>query len=169
MVDPFIGEIRLIGADFAPRNWALCDGQLLPVNDNPALFSLLGTTFGGNGTTNFGLPDLRGRTPVHPDESAPLQQGWKIGTEQVTLDVTEMGAHTHSCNAQSTLTTKRNPADGSELAQTNYPLYTAPVNLTGMAPDAVTNTGSSEPHNNLQPSSTINYIIALNGLYPTRP
>lgn len=169
MVTPFIGEIRMIGANFAPKNWALCNGQLVLINENPTLFSLLGAAFGGDERTNFGLPDLRGRTPVHPDSSVGFIQGWALGTEQVRLSVTEMGAHTHNCNAQSTTTTKRNPATGSELAQTNYSLYAAPKSLTTMAATAVTYAGSDEPHYNLQPSATINYIIALDGIYPQRP
>lgn len=168
MTDPFIGEIRMIGADFAPKDWALCNGQLLSINENQTLYSLLGTTFGGDGRVTFSLPDLRGRAPVHPDTSAGLAQGTRQGAEQVTLNVAEMAAHTHSCNAQSTPTTKRNPDDGAQLAQTNYSLYTTPENLTSMAQSGVTHTGPGQSHYNVQPSSTINYIISLSGLYPSR-
>ncbi len=164
MSEPFLSEIRMVGFGFPPRGWALCDGQLLPINQNQALFSLLGTQFGGNGQTNFALPDMRGRAPLHFGNG--FTQGQRGGTETHTLNVTEMPLHSHTMSVSA--------VDGSTPIPTgNTPgssvdAYGAPVALVGLRADAVTPTGSGLPHPNMQPSFVVNFIIALQGIFPSR-
>ncbi len=175
MSEPFIGEIRMFAGTFAPRGWALCDGQLLAISQNDALFSLLGTTYGGDGRTTFGLPDLRGRVPVHagsgtgPGLSArPL--GQKAGSETVTLTTQQIPSHAHTpVKASTEPADDSNPA-GKALAATSYDVYiTNPtVGLTDLAAGAVTSVGGSQPHDNAQPFLCVNFIIALVGIYPSR-
>lgn len=175
MSDFFIGQVMMTGFSFAPRFWALCNGQLLPIAQNQALFSLLGTQYGGNGTTNFALPDLRSRTPigyassVDPSWQPPaVQIGQSAGVENVTLLSTNLPAHGHNANASSTNGTTRNP-NGALYASTPVALHgpssgpQVPLN-----PQTVGPAGGNQPHPNLQPYTTINFCIALQGIFPSR-
>ena len=173
-MDPFIGEIIMFGGNFAPRGWALCDGQLLDIASHSALFSILGTTYGGDGRTTFGLPDLRGRVPMHAGNGpglTPRNLGQKFGAENVQLSTQEMPSHNHvaSMHAESTAAGTANP-QGNMLAGGVF--YAAPVaadNRTMAAESiVVNNTGGSQPHNNIQPVQVVNYIIALVGTFPSR-
>lgn len=185
-MEPFIGEIIMFGGNFAPRGWAFCDGQLLPISSNSALFSILGTTYGGDGRTTFALPDLRGRAPIHAGNGPGLSSrrlGEKSGTETVTLDQTQMPAHTHNAAVSGGDTSinigggKGNTADpnGNYLSNTGAAIYKTAAgtgSLGGVGKTAVTvtnaNAGASLPHNNMQPYLVVNYIIALIGIYPSR-
>ena len=165
MAEPFLSEIRLMSFEFAPKGWALCNGQFLPINQNQGLFALLGTTFGGNGQTTFALPDLRGRTPVHVGSSYTLGQG---GGEQAhTLSISELPTHTHPVNASSNNATTDTPAAGEVLGTAAIDLYRAPTNLSAMEPGTVANVGSSQAHLNMQPFLTLNFCIALQGIFPS--
>lgn len=189
-MDPFIGEIVLFAGNFAPRSWALCDGQLLAINSHSALFSILGTTYGGDGRTTFALPDLRGRTPVHPGHGPGLSDydlGERGGTERVTLTVAQMPSHSHIAQVtnQGSAILPVNSTAGSEdssdpaghiLANFGTEAYTseaatgnygaaAPVTGTGVT---IFNNGGSQYHTNIQPFLGINYIIALQGIFPSR-
>lgn len=171
MSDPYIGQIIMVGFDFAPRNWAVCNGQLLPIAQNTALFSLLGTTYGGNGQTTFALPDLRGRAPMHSGNGVLL--GEASGAESVTLLATEMPAHTHtvagaSSQACSTGVGTSNAASGRFPAVSSRPLYAdTPTGTLGSAPVSGS-VGGSLPHNNMQPFLTVNFVICLYGIFPSR-
>src|SRR5712692_11575675 len=147
MAEPFLSEIRIFSFNFAPKGWALCNGQLLPINQNQALFSLLGTTFGGDGRVNFALPNLQGQVPIHVGNGHIL--GEKSGTQAETLNLQQMPQHTHPLNAQDASGTLGNPK-GNLLAQVNN-AYTAPANLISMSPDTVSNVGGSQAHLNMQP------------------
>ena len=165
-MDPFIGEIRLCGFNFAPQGWAPCDGRLLTISQNTALFSLLGTTFGGNGTSNFGLPDLRGRVPIHATNEYP--PGASEGTESVTLIGNQVPSHTHTL-AGSTDAATQPQSNGQVFAQVgDNALYAAPGNLTPFNALDVGATGGGQPHNNCQPSLCLNFIIALLGIFPSQ-
>ena len=163
MAEPFLSEIRLMSFVFPPRGWALCDGQLLPINQNQALFSLLGTTFGGDGRVNFALPDLRGRTPIHVGSGHTL--GERGGEQAHTLSIAELPEHTHSANA-----TNNNGAQqpvNNVLAKTGANTYGPATSLVGMAAGMVTNTGGSQAHLNMQPFLTLSFSIALQGIFPS--
>jgi microcystin-dependent protein len=153
-VDPFIGEIRMFGFNFAPVGWAMCNGQLLPITQNTALFSLLGTTFGGNGTTNFALPDLRSRVPNHEGQGSGLSQyelGQSGGAENVTLLSSQLPAHGHSVNVSSAAAADGRPA-GNVLAHAGTNIYApAPDGATVMNGGMIANTGGNQPHANIQP------------------
>ncbi len=164
MAEPFLSEIRMMSFVFAPRGWALCNGQLLPINQNQGLFSLLGTTFGGDGRTNFGLPDLRGRTPIHVGSGHTL--GERGGAQAHTLSIAELPAHTHF-GQFSTTAASTDAAAGNAPAQTVSAIYGPPQNLVAMAPGAVANVGGSQAHLNMQPFLTINFCIALQGIFPS--
>lgn len=166
MADAFIGEVRMFSFNFAPRNWATCDGQLLPINQNQALFSLLGTTYGGNGTTNFALPDLRGRTPLHFNNTYPL--GQKAGEPAHTLTVQELPTHSHSLQGTTADATANTPG-GNLLAKTDSanPLYDS-ASLVAMDASSIGAAGGSQPHENMQPYLTINFSIAIFGIFPPR-
>jgi len=164
MAEPFLSEIRIFSFGFAPRGWALCNGQLLPINQNQALFSLLGTTYGGNGQTNFALPNLQGRTPIHMGNSHLL--GEAGGEQAHTLSVSEMPTHTHIANA-STANGSTNFANGNILAAAGN-LYAAPNSLTTLNPTSITNVGGSQAHLNMQPFLTLTFCIALQGIFPSR-
>jgi microcystin-dependent protein len=165
MAEPFLSEIRLMSFGFAPRGWALCNGQLLPINQNQALFSLLGTTFGGDGRVNFGLPDLRGRVPIHVGSGHTL--GERGGEQAHTLSISEIPTHTHVLNGTSNAGTQILPA-GNLLATNNIPLYhTADSNLAAMSPAAIANVGGSQAHLNMQPFLTLSFCIALQGIFPS--
>jgi microcystin-dependent protein len=164
MATPFLGELKIISWNFAPKGWALCNGQLLPINQNQALFSILGTTYGGNGTTTFALPDLRGRVPIHVGQG--FTQGQAAGQEFHTLTQSEMPMHTHIANANSGNATTPIPT-GNLLGAGNN-MYAQPTNLVTLDPSSVTNVGGSQPHENRQPFLVLNYCIALTGIFPSR-
>ena len=173
MADPFVAEIRIFGFNFAPRGWATCDGQLLPLSQNTALFSLLGTTYGGDGKSNFALPNLGGNGPMHPGQGQGLSLrdlGETGGEEAVTLLVSEIPNHTHNIATAATLANVNAPSDQVVLGRSNGGnAYQATVaNLTAMAPQALTPTGGSLPHNNMQPYLTLLFCIALQGVFPPR-
>src|SRR5688572_14705975 len=162
MAEPFLSEIRIMSFVFAPKGWALTNGQLLPINQNQALFSLLGTTFGGDGRVNFALPDLRGRTPIHVGSGHTL--GERGGEQAHTLSIAEIPTHTHVLNATSVQATDQTNGalPGRTLAQSNFSFgYAPPANLVAMAPGAVGNVGGSQAHLNMQPFLTLSFCIAL--------
>jgi len=166
MAEPFLSEIRIMSFGFAPKGWALCNGQLLPINQNQALFSLLGTTFGGDGRVNFALPDLRGQVPIHVGSGHTL--GEKGGEQAHTLSISELPTHTHTANATSIPATAGNPAANRTLSQsTQAALYANPSNLTPMDPSSIGNVGGSQAHLNMQPFLTLNFSIALQGIFPS--
>ncbi|MFZ2235944.1 MAG: tail fiber protein [Dokdonella sp.] len=167
MPTPFVAQISPFGFNFAPRGWALCDGQLLPINQNQALFSLLGTTYGGNGTTNFALPDLRGRTPMGATGgSGTTVLGSKLGVESVTLAATELPTHAHAARAAATAPASGSPASNAWAA--GSPAAYASSANTSMSPSALASVGGSQPHENRGPSQVLNYCIALQGVFPSR-
>jgi microcystin-dependent protein len=182
-MDPYVGEIRMFAGTYAPVGWALCDGSLLNVSQYEVLFSLLGTTWGGNGSTNFGLPDLRGRLPVGQGQGAGLTNqilGPGSGTETVTLTQAMMPAHNHPFNASSAAATATVPGSALTFATANYTpagSYTpkayvpyAAANTTDtLAAATISQAGQSQAHNDVMPSLVINYIIATTGIYPSRP
>jgi len=165
MGTPFLGEIKLISWNFAPKGWALCNGQFLPIAQNQALFSLLGTMYGGNGQTTFALPDFRGRAPIHVGQG--FTQGQGGGQEAHTVTQSEMPAHNHFVTASSALPNQPFPV-GNFLCANNVNEYGALTSLATMDPQAVTNVGGSQPHNNLQPYLVLNFVIALIGVFPSR-
>ena len=170
MTDYFIGEIRLIAFDRAPAGWALCQGQLLSIAQNTALFSILGTQYGGNGTTNFALPDLRGVTPLAWDGGS-VPPGGRGGAAQVTLTQANLPAHNHPLAAASGNGATPSPEGAlfatPRVGRAAQPAYSATGAVTTAA-DTLATTGGSQPHNNLQPYLTLNFVIALNGIYPSR-
>ena len=171
MSEPFVGEIRMFGGSFAPRGWALCEGQLLAVNQNDALFSLLGTIYGGDGRTTFGLPDMRGRVPVHQGAGPGLSDrrlGSKGGEEGVALTAAELPAHSHTFNAMNTLATETEPHAPVSYASVGVEIYAANDNFVGMAAQALETSGGGAPHPNLMPAQCVSFIIALVGIYPSR-
>lgn len=171
MSEPFVGEIRMFAGNFAPRGWAFCDGQLLAVSQNDALFSLLGTIYGGDGRTTFGLPDLRGRIPIHQGSGpglSPRRLGAKAGAEKETLTTNQLASHSHDFNANTAPATGAAPA-GKVVADTiGVRFYKAQGQTADMASAAIANTGGSQPHNNLMPTLCVNFILALFGIYPSR-
>lgn len=170
MSEPFVGEIRMFAGNFAPRGWAFCDGQLLAVSQNDALFSLLGTIYGGDGRTTFGLPDLRGRVPIHAGHGPGLSErrlGAKAGSEKETLTVNQLPSHSHTLRASESSATDRNVA-GNLTAEGTKRIYRSPATVAPMASSAVTNVGGSRSHTNLQPFLCVHFIIALVGIYPSR-
>ena len=173
MSEPFIGEIRMVGFNFAPRGWALCDGQLLAIAQNTALFSLLGTIYGGDGRTTFGLPDLRSRVPMHAGTGpglTPRQLGAKFGLETVTLNVTQLPAHTHAAQASSGSGNANSPIGRiwSKDAGVQSATYTGNAPDGSMAANAIANAGGGQAHDNMPPVQVVNFVIALVGLYPSR-
>lgn len=170
MADPFVAEIRIFPFNFAPRGWAFCDGQLIPISQNTALFSLLGTTYGGDGRSTFALPDLQGRSPMHPGQGpglSPRYLGDSGGSETVTLTESQIPSHTHALRAVSTNATTGTPGATVALAKTAsalvYRSATNPVKTAAMA-----SAGGGQPHNNRQPYLVANFVIALQGVYPPR-
>lgn len=169
MADPFVAEIRIFPFNFAPKGWAWCDGQLMPLSQNTALFSLLGTTYGGNGKSNFALPDLQGRSPMHPGQGPGLSLhdlGETGGSETVTLLQSEIPAHSHQLNGLNDSGLQSAPG-GALMARANI-YKTAPTPLVAMSFNAVLPTGGDAPHNNLQPYLTFYFCIALQGVFPPR-
>jgi len=170
MSEPFVGEIRMFAGNFAPRGWAFCDGQLLAINQNDALFSLFGTIYGGDGRTTFGLPDLRGRVPVHAGSGPGLSTvniGHKGGVENETLTVAQLPSHSHTAQGQSASAGSTRPA-GSGVARPDRNLYRDSGTAVAMNAAAVTSVGGSRSHTNLQPFLCVHFIVALFGIYPSR-
>lgn len=163
MAEPFLSEIRIMSFVFAPKGWALCNGQLLPINQNQALFSLLGTTFGGDGRVNFALPDLRGRVPIHVGGGHTV--GEKGGEQAHTLSIAELPTHTHVVQGVNTNAATNVPT-GNSLANTTA-LYHSPSNLTSLNPQTVGNVGGSQAHLNMQPFLVLSFCIALQGIFPS--
>jgi microcystin-dependent protein len=171
-MDPFVAEIRIFPFNFAPNGWAFCDGQLLPLSQNTALFSLLGTTYGGDGKSNFALPDMQGNVPMHPGQGPGLSLhdlGEVGGSETVTLLESEIPSHSHVLNASNADGTDQQA--GAELyagGVGGIAPYAAPGALTLMSPSSIAPAGGDQPHNNMQPFLTLNFCIALQGVYPPR-
>lgn len=164
MAEPFLSEIRLFSFNFAPRGWALCNGQLLPINQNQALFALLGTTYGGNGQTNFALPNLQGRVPIHTGNGHTL--GASAGAQAHTLSLSEIPQHTHI--AQASPANADAPIPGNNLLASANNLYAPPANFTALHPASLTNAGGSQAHLNMQPFLAVNFCIALQGIFPSQ-
>lgn len=165
MAEPFLSEIRLMSFTFAPKGWALCNGQLLPINQNQALFSLLGTTFGGDGRVNFALPDLRGRTPIHVGSGHTL--GERGGEQAHTLSIAELPTHTHVVNASSSVGNTPIPASNILASPLNLTYRPPDGALTTLSPATVANAGGAQAHLNMQPFLTLSFCIALQGIFPS--
>jgi microcystin-dependent protein len=172
MSEPFIAEIRIFAGNFAPRGWAFCDGQTLQVAQNTALFSLVGTTYGGDGRTTFGIPDLKGRAPMHPGNGPGLASrrlGERGGAETATLtSEAQIGAHSHVQQATGAPAQVKTPGANLLAESPDEDAYAVPGPLATMSPDSTTPTGGNEPHNNMQPYLTLSFIIAITGVYPSR-
>ncbi|MBL8311369.1 MAG: phage tail protein [Burkholderiales bacterium] len=172
MSDPFVAEIRIFPFNFAPRGWAFCNGQLLPISQNTALFSLLGTYYGGDGKSTFGLPDLQGSAPLGAGQGPGLSDyflGQVSGAENVTLLQSEIPSHSHALNTYNDIGEDRTPNTTEALARsTGGSLYGAPGPVTQMAPSALVPYGGSLPHNNMQPYLTLSFCIAMQGIFPPR-
>ena len=179
MSEPYLGQLMLVGFNFAPRNWAQCNGQILSIAQNTALFSLLGTTYGGNGQTTFALPDLRGRTPIGAGSSADaswqpfMSWGQVGGVENVTLISSQVPPHTHQVRASTSAGNSRLPsarmfAQSTNAGGTAVPLYAPGTPNAQLHPATVPQSGQSQPHNNMQPYLAMNFCIALQGIFPSR-
>jgi microcystin-dependent protein len=173
MSTPFLAEIKIVSFNFPPKGWAFCNGQLLPINQNQALFALLGTNYGGDGRVNFGLPNLQGRTPIHFGSGGGLQNytiGQPGGSETITLNASQIPAHTHTLNASAAAASSTLPAGNvlAKKARFGKDVYAAPANLVAMNPFALAPTGGSQPHTNMQPYLTLNFVIALQGIFPSQ-
>jgi len=176
MAEPFLSEIRIFSFNFAPKGWALCNGQLLPINQNQALFSLLGTTYGGNGQTNFALPNLQGKAPTH--KGSGLTLGQTGGEYAHTVSISELPTHAHTFSINSCVDSATNNADlgpptGAYWANNGKTAYSTQdpnnqINTGAMHPSTVSNIGGSQPHNNTQPYLTLNFCIALQGIFPSQ-
>ncbi len=170
MADPFVAEIRIVPFNFAPRGWAFCDGQLLPISQNTALFSLLGTTYGGNGKSNFALPDFQGRSPMHPGQGPGLSLhdlGETGGSETVTLLQSEIPSHSHVLNYVGIDGNNPDPVGNLVGSSESTDAFRNAPDTT-LSPQELAITGSDQPHNNMQPYLTLNFIIALQGVFPPR-
>lgn len=170
-MDPFVAEIRIFTGNFAPTGWARCDGQILPLSQNTALFSLLGTIYGGNGLNTFALPNLQGRSPMHPGQGPGLSLrdlGEESGSETVTLLSTETPSHTHNLMAINDIGDVNTPTNNGFSRSTGASVYAASGPVTAMSPQAISIAGSGLPHNNRQPLLTLTFIIALQGVFPPR-
>ena len=172
MGSPFIGEIRMFGGNFAPAGWMFCQGQLLPISENDALFTLIGTTYGGDGQETFGLPDLQGRLPMHAGQGPGLSQNYQLGekggVESVTLTTQQIPVHNHPAIASNDAGTSPNP-QGNLLAVNNVvQFFSGDVGTNPMASSSLQPTGGSQPHDNLQPFLCVSFIISLFGVFPTQ-
>lgn len=170
MSDQFVAEIRIFPFNFPPTGWAFCDGQLMPLSQNTALFSLLGTTYGGDGKSTFALPDLQGNAPMQPGQGQGLSLrdlGEMSGVESITLLVSEIPLHTHTYQGTEEAANENNP--GGNAPANGVGMYAAPNNLTPMAFQTLSPAGGGLPHNNMQPYLTLNFCIALQGIFPQRP
>lgn len=172
MSSPFMGEVRVFAGTFAPQQWSLCNGQLLPISQNDALFALLGTTYGGDGVNTFALPDARGRTPVGLGQGSGLANrvlGEKYGTETVTLVSGNLPAHTHAAMVSDTTADQTAPANNLIGKARHYlPSTVTPINLGQLNPQAIGASGGSQPHENMMPFLCMSFIICLQGLFPSR-
>ena len=172
MSQPFIGEIRMFGGNFAPQSWAFCSGQLVAISQNEALFSLLGTTYGGDGQNTFALPDLRGRVPVHRGQGPGLSSydlGEVGGVETVSLLTEQLPAHNHALVASTGTASPTSEPGGSVTAAASAPLYVEPpAALAGMSSQAIASAGGTQPHDNVAPFLCVSFIICLEGIYPAR-
>lgn len=166
MSECFLGEIRMFAGNYAPQDWLLCNGQLLGISGNETLYTLLGTTYGGDGVNTFGLPDLRGRVPIHKDATHPL--GQRAGSETVTLLASQLPVHTHLAAAQKAAGTASGPANAvwAGTAANNY--STTVTGLSNMSPAAISSVGGSQPHENMMPYLTVSFIIATVGIFPSQ-
>ena len=174
MSEGFIGEIRMFGGNFAPAGWAFCDGQLMPISENDALFILIGTTYGGDGQETFALPDLRSRSPIHMGTAASgstYQLGENGGVEEVTLTVQQIPSHNHAATF-ATVGQVASPSNAllSQAASTQagIRIYSTNAQNTTMSPQTLASTGGSQPHTNIQPTLAVNFIISLFGLFPSQ-
>ena len=167
MADPFLSEIRMMSFNFAPQGWAMCNGQFLPINQNQGLFSLLGTTYGGNGQTTFALPDLRAKTPIHMGNGHTL--GETAGTTSVTINIQQLPTHNHTfgCTSSNVANANNQLPTGNVFAHANGNVY-ATGNNTALVPNMVTNIGGSQAHENRQPFLAITFAIALQGIFPSQ-
>jgi microcystin-dependent protein len=171
MSEPFIAEIKIFAGNFAPRGYAFCNGQLLPISQNTALFSLIGTTYGGDGRTTTGLPNLQGRAPTQPGNGpglTPRRLGETGGVELVTLSANQLASHSHQLRARDRTATSDTPSSGVAAVSEREAYATPPVTAVAMAPEAVVSTGGNQVHENMQPFLVLNFIIALVGIYPPR-
>lgn len=171
MAEPFVGEIRMFAGTFAPQGWAFCDGQLLPISQYDALFSLYGTLYGGDGRTTFGLPDLRGRVPLHMGSGSglsPRSIGSKGGAESVTLTPAQLPAHTHQLRASGDVAGSSGAQNNLLARSSNIDLYSGDAPDGALAPAAIGSAGGSQSHTNMMPYLGINFIVALFGIYPSR-
>jgi microcystin-dependent protein len=171
MADPFVAEIRIFPFNFAPKGWAFCDGQLLPLSQNTALFSLLGTTYGGDGKSNFALPNMQGNVPMHPGQGPGLSLhdlGETGGSETVSLLESEIPSHSHSMSVSGQVGLNNTPDQQLFAVGAGINLYAPANNLTLMADNALAPAGGDQPHNNMQPYLTLNFCIALQGVFPPR-
>jgi microcystin-dependent protein len=168
MSTPFLAEIKLVSFNFAPKGYAFCDGQLFPINQNQALFSLLGTTYGGNGTSNFALPNLQGRAPVHASVDHPL--GESAGAESVALTTAQMPQHAHTLYASATSASSTVPTSNVIAKKRRFGLddFAPAKDAVAMAAKALVSIGANQPHDNMQPYLTLNFVIALQGIFPAR-
>lgn len=165
MAEPFLSEIRIMSFNFAPKGWALCNGQTLPINQNQALFSLLGTTYGGDGRTNFKLPNLQGQVPIHMGSGHTL--GEAAGTTAVTVNIQQLATHSHFVQGTNVDANRSSVPTGNFLGPVNN-LYAAASSLTTLQPTSMANTGGSQAHNNLMPYLVLNFCIALQGIFPSQ-
>jgi microcystin-dependent protein len=173
MSESYVGEIRPFAGNFAPAGWALCDGSLLPIADNQVLFTLIGTTYGGDGQTTFGLPDLRGRALIHQGSASGLATytiGEPVGAESVTISTGQMANHAHSFGGTTTAGNASTPDPTVILAATaaGFPIYDGTATPVALSPRAVSTAGGSQPHNNRQPFLAVTYIISLFGIFPSQ-
>ena len=171
MSEPFLSEIKIVSFNFPPKGWALCNGQILPINQNQALFALLGTTYGGNGQTNFALPNLRGRTPIHEGNGHTL--GEAAGSTSVTVNIQQLPTHLHTTTANMAVVSANQNATlgdptGHNWANTGKQQWCTSQPNAVMNPAAVTNVGGNQPHNNMMPYLVLNFIIALQGIFPSQ-
>jgi microcystin-dependent protein len=173
-MEAFIGQLALVAFNYAPQNWALCNGQILPISQYAALFSLLGTSYGGDGVTTFALPNLQGRVPIHAGSGAglsPYNIGQNGGVESVALNVTQMPAHSHQINTYDSATTppvEKSPTGNILGGPTKFASYASEAPNSTLSANSVTPQGGSTPHTNLQPFLVLNWVICLNGIYPSR-
>jgi microcystin-dependent protein len=166
MSEPFLSEIKIMSFNFPPKGWALCNGQFLPINQNQALFALLGTVYGGNGQTTFALPNLRGRVPIHMGNGRTL--GEAAGSTAVTVNIQQLPTHTHAANGTSVTASLDVPTNNLFATTVSTNIYGGPSSLAALNPGMVTNTGGSQPHNNMAPYLTLNFCIALQGIFPSQ-
>lgn len=164
MAQPYVGEVRMFGGNFAPAGWMFCDGQLVPISENETLFQLIGTTYGGDGQSTFALPDLRGRLPIHQGNGYVLAQTG--GAEEITLTVNQIAAHTHTLLGSTSPASEFNPGN-QVLAQPIVDIYITGGTAVALAPQTASSTGGSQPHTNLQPFLCVNFIISMFGIFPS--